>query len=512
MRRRVPHWIILIWLIAPLVGCKSRGASRSEAEQNPLACASLVADRLGERSPQLLEQVAIGYAHSGDCERAFQVADSISERRWLNFDSVGASIKGELFGRLYAECVRIGDSKVAEKSYSAALQIIARIPKSEYRVVSSGALRSLAMNHADLGNDREALQLLNQVEVSAGPDDRDSIVASRANNLIEVAGKIAGAGKNAQAGKLLGNALKITNSINDPRLRAGIWINAAEVYIKLGEYEQGAELLSQRLTLTASAHDDAYRGDDVLRVIHAYARARAFDRAEKMIPLIKFEYQRSWALRDVAVEIARSGACLKAKALSEKITGSSDRADVLKAIVAKYAESDELAEAIEAADLTKSFLNRADARLTIARKYVQMNDRSNAEKFLNLALDDVHKETAASEYEIQSRLGYIALGFASIGDRARALPMLKRVGQMEESGGLMVELAVSAATMGEYEVAIEIAKAIVKDTHIAHVGTFTQEFYRAEAIIGILLKHAEAKRKGMDQDKNVQQLVLKALG
>jgi hypothetical protein len=509
-------WLILVLLagsVAPAVGCKSQSVSKSEAEQNPLACALFIAERMSEGSPELLARAAGGFAQAGDCERALRIASSMNGTRWLRSDSFDASIKADSLGSVFVECSRLGDALNAEKSYAAALRIIEGIPKDKYGEELSRALTNLAMKQASLGNDREAVRLIDRAFANIGRKEKDSVNAGQAQSLIEAANNLAIVGKHAQSRNLVDNALKIGWTINDTSLRSDVWISAAEFFMKRGENERGKDLLSQGLTIALKSTDDgSFRDDQIRRVANVHALAGEFDRAEQTIALLSLEYKRSWAWRDIAVKVAESGDCTRAKALSEKISGFSDKADALKAIVAKYAETGDLAKAIEIADLTKSFLNRADARLTVAQKYAQINDRANAEKFLNLALDDVQRETGDSDYAKQRRLAQIALEFVGIGDRERAATMLKKFGQMEASGSSLVDLANVATARGDYELAIEITRAIATDTHIDDVGTITKEFYRAEALINLLLKYAEAKRKGMDQEKNIQQMALKALG
>ncbi|MDX2044101.1 MAG: hypothetical protein SF097_23005 [Acidobacteriota bacterium] len=503
----------IIWcLLTGLSGCKSRGASVTEAEQDSVACALLVADTLGDRSEDLLADVARGFAKVGECERALRVADSFKEKEWFRAHPYLALNKANLLADIYLICSRNGNHAIAEKASNLALQVLDRNAKEQYRYNFREGYDFLALNYATLGKDKDAIRLVAEHSLFPDKEEKDISFTHRATSWIRIAKKLDVAGNRKGGLELIKMAVASADQIKDTSLHASVLVEAAEALFDLGESNLGIELLEKALLNASQPGESSYRDDTKLSIIEAYTHSGDFKCAENVIALLELEYKRSWAWRDFGIKAAETGDYQLALRVSEKISGFDDKASVLKAIVTRYAEHNDLRKAVEICEQVKGYGNRADARLTVARKYAQNNDTTNAKKFLDLAVEDALSESSGSYNSQWSRHLQTALLMAAVGEKERAISVIKEIGKQAVSSGSLVDAASESAKEGNYDLAIEISSFVTTDNPCDHCWIVTKENYKAQILIDALLKHADAKRKGLDLDKNVPLAVLKSLG
>lgn len=512
MKKKVAGLIgVLLVVIAFWVSsCKGKSVSTAEALADPIACALLVANRLDSQSEDLLSQIAVAFAKAGDCTRAFRLAASFREKEWFRARSYLVSPKAIALGDIAVICTRGGNPDIAEKAYTAALQVLAENGFERHPLWE--AYNSLALNQAELGNVGEAIRLVAEHSKLVEKEEPDSIRTRRVDGWTDVAKKLAAIGNKIDASSVVRMSVDGAAEIEDVGLRASALVKAAELYLTLGETKQGIELLKKALALASRPGESAYRDEEKQNVANVFLRAGDFKSAEDVIALLELEYKRSWAWRDFAVKAAETGDCRLALQVSERISGFDDKATALKAIVKQYADRGEIQKAAEVCERIKGFGNRADARLLLAQGFVGTLALVDARKFVELALDDAGKESSGSDYSLWQRHLRAALLLNNIGEKSRAIAIIKDIGQREGSSSVLEEAGLIAVTEGNYDLAIEISTHITKDTYIEHAGTIPKGLHRAGVLVDGLLKHAEAKRKGLDQEKNVQQAVLKTLG
>lgn len=497
-------------MLTGLSGCKRRGVSVAEAEQSPVACALLVADTLGDREEDLLADVALGFAKAGECERALRLAESFKEKEWLRSRSYLASNKAVALGEIFAICTRNGNQAIADKAYASVLQVLERNSAND-REELWGAYNSLALHQAELGNLQQANRLVAE-HCHRGREKQGDIRDCQISSWIEVAQKLDAVANKAAASSFVKMAVAALAQSNQVNFRAPRLAKAARVYFALGEEEQARELLKTALAEALKEGEEAYRDDMRRFVLDSFLSVDDFKRGEETIGLIELEYKRSWAWSELGVKMAESGDCLTAKRISEKISGFDDKAAVLKAIVQQYAKHNDFQKAVEICEQVKGYGNRADARLIVARKYAQTNDLVNAKKFLDLAVEDATNEGSGSYHSQWDRHLQTALLMVAIGEKDRAISVIKEIGKQEVSSGSLVDVASEAASAGNYDLAIEISNFVTADQPCDHCGIVSKERYKSRILIGSLLKHAEAKRKGLDDGKNVSLTVLINLG
>lgn len=503
---------MITWLLlAVLAGCHSRSVSLTEAEKNPIACALLVADTLGQRSEDLVADVALSFAKSGECDRAFRLVDSFKEKEWFRSNFFLASSKAEALGKISAICARNGNQPIADQAYASALQVLERNYSANVREEMWGAYNSLALHQAELGNLKEAVRLIAE-HCHLGSKTQEDVRDCQISSWMEVAQKLDAVVNSAAASSFVKMAVFAVDQSNRVTFRAPVFAKAARVYFALGEDETGRELLKTALAEALKEGEIAYRDDLRQMVLDSLLSIDDFKQTEETIGQLELEYKRSWAWRELGVKMAESGDCLNAKRISEKISGFDDKASVYKAIVKRYAEHSDLQKAVEICEQVKGYGNRADARLMVARKYAQTNDLVNAKKFLDLAVEDAMNESSGSYHSQWSRHLQTALLMAAIGEKDRAISVIKEIGKQEISSGSLEDAAFEAAQEGNYDLAIEISDFVTTDNPCDHCWVVPKEHYKAKILIDSLLKHAEAKRKGLDQGKDVPQAVLKSLG
>lgn len=498
-------------MLTGLSGCKSRGVSVAEAEQNPVACALLVADTLGDREEDLLADVALGFAKAGECERALRLTESFKEKEWFRSHPYLAFTKAVALGEIFAICTRNGNQAIADKAYASALQVLERNYSANVREEMWGAYNSLALHQAELGNLQEAGRLIAE-HCHRGRENQEEIGDCQISSWMEVAQKLDAAANKAAASSFTKMAVAAVAQSNRSDFQVSVRVKAAKVYFALGEDEQAVDLLRQALASASRPGEASNRDEEKRYAINAFLDAKKLKNAVEAIALLELEYKRSWAWSDFAVKAAETGDCQLALRSSEKISGFDDKANALKAVVKRYAEHNEIQKAVAVCEQVKGYGNRADARLIVARKYAQTNDPVNAKKFLDLAVEDTTNESSGSYHSQWDRHLQTALLMVAIGEKDRAISVIKEIGKQEVSSGSLVDVASEAASAGNYDLAIEISNFVTADQPCDHCGIVSKERYKSRILIGSLLKHAEAKRKGLDDGKNVSLTVLKNLG
>lgn len=509
--KRLATTVACMCLMMAVAGCKSRGVSITEAEQNPVACALLVADTLGDRSEDLLADVALGFAKAGDCERALRLANSFKETEWFRSQHYLAFSKAVTLCDISATCTQNGNQAIAEKAYASALQVLDRNYSARSSEDMWGAYNSLAAHQAERGNLHEAGRLVAEL-CRLGRRKQEDVRDCQISSWMEVAQKLDAVANKSAAKSFVEMAIATVAESDRSEFQVSVWVKAAKVYFALGENEQATSLLKQALARTARPEEVYDRDEEKRYVIEVFLDAKMFKDAEEAIALLELEYKRSWAWRDFAVKAAETNDCQLALWVSEKISGFNDKADALKAIVKRYTEQDDLLKATEICERIQGYGNRAYARLIVARKYVQQNDLVNAKKFLELAIEDATNESSGSynsQWDLHLRAASLLV---AIGEKERAVAILKEIGKQEISSGSLDRAASDAADDGNYDWAIEIANFVTTNLPCDHCEVVSKEKYKARILVDCLLKHAEAKRKGLDQDKHVPQAVLKNLG
>jgi tetratricopeptide (TPR) repeat protein len=234
----------------------------------------------------VLADVSIGHARSGDCDRARRIALSISDRL--------AYLKAPTLASVGSECAKAGSREFAAQAVSDSIRVADLMTKGrdaeKYETIARAASVQI-----DLGKTEEALRLLAQALAEApGP-----ALETRAGKAI------ADAYANA---KLYDKAKEVANSIEQRPSRADALLNIARRYRAAGDGRSAAELLDEslRITLANRSSDPRVRFPRLAEIAIENARASRTERANEVLVSALREIrgvQLLWDVSDALVDV-----------------------------------------------------------------------------------------------------------------------------------------------------------------------------------------------------------------
>jgi tetratricopeptide (TPR) repeat protein len=237
----------------------------------------------------VLADVSIGYARSGDCDQARQIALSISDRL--------AYLKAPALASVGFECAKAGSREVAAQAASDSIRVADLMTKGrdadKYETVARAASVQI-----DLGQAEEALRLLAQALAEA-PKLALETKAGKA---------IADAYANA---RLYEKAKEVAASIEQRPSRADALLNVARRYRAAGDQRSAAELLdeSYRITLANRSSDPRVRFPRLAEIAIENARVSRAERANEVLVSALREIrgeQLLWDVSDALVDVLRA--------------------------------------------------------------------------------------------------------------------------------------------------------------------------------------------------------------
>ena len=377
--------------------------------------------------------------------------------------------------------------------FNRAQLIINEIKEKEYFVFYPPRLRFHFSAQLDfnLENKAKALAMMAGLYAKAGRKDKALEMLSQAFQIVEKIENIYGARDALAAISFkyieLGadsQALKFIDSVNPERFsegpealasfRAGFLLKLAGKYLEVGRSDQAFETLERTEQTIGAIKDTSLKSNALAEMGTVYAKAGQGHKAEELlseaIEMInaarsQSEPNKSMALTTVAEEFAKSGFCQRANEISNTIAIEHNRSDALKHVDAICSKGGDIEP------LTYS----------------------------------------PPEPEIEA-----ALKLIETGEREKGLQTIQNFGRQSVSGHTLFptchtlgDTAIKLAQDRKYDLAIEVARAIVTDGQIFDDGgTIPSREYRAEVVAEIAILYARTgPREEGESRKFLRQLL-----
>jgi len=336
------------------------------------------------------------------------------------------------------------------------------------------ALVAVAGLYARTGRKDKALEMLSQAFQIV--EKIENIYSAR-EALIEIFSKYVELGADSQALKVI-DSVKPEHFSDGPEalapFRAGFLLKLAGKYLEVGRSDQAFETLERAEQTIEAIKDTSLKSTALAEMGTVYAKAGQGHKAEELLSEAlemitaarsQSEPNKSMALTTVAEEFAKSGFCQRANEISNIIAIEHNRSDALKRVDAICSKGSDIET------LTYS----------------------------------------PPEPEIEA-----ALKLIETGEREKGLQAIQNFGRQSVSGHTLFptchtlgDTAIELAQDRKYDLAIEVARAIVTDGQIFDDGgTVPSGEYRAETVAEIAILYARTgPREEGERRKFLRQLL-----
>lgn len=474
----------------------------AEAEQDPLACALLMAKSLEEtstaKSPEedinqrfvptmnaqnstmlsragALDQIAMAYAERGQREEALrilslsvEVACSLTNRNYFGRVCQGIQLAGT--AHHYAEIGFLPQ----------AIETAKRIEKPESR---SRAFAYISIAYAKAGQPENADRMFSQMLATSGALEEDF---NPAWTLVNLAQAFLSEDQNDTVCKLLSQsleaarpmqheasmllsrtaityaqfdqplqALEIADTIENEYCKAEALIAIAEQYIELGQPEEAVRILTSAIHAVESIKENDSLTSHRLNLAKAYHSRGQNRAATEMLS----------EAADAASQ-AHDGRCKHQATFLAQI-------GTLFARMEEYGETGKLlSQALETARLLESETLRAIVLTQIADHYANLEQNEKVDEILVQATDAARKGKNG-RFTKEEALAGIAKMYAKLGKFDLAISTAESIENEGWKSGALKEIAVQCAKSGHFAQALETA------------GIIGSDFLRVTALVGI---------------------------
>jgi tetratricopeptide (TPR) repeat protein len=504
-----------------------RARLRAKAEQDPIACALLLADFL-EPAPdkakallriadkylaanqtsqaaevlsnalavgqaildppnkgRLLNEIAGKLAQAGQYEQALAAARAIEHKAWAT--------------RTMTDVAQLcAKAQQADKAAEMLSEALAEAEKTENPDWKASAIAMIAATYAQAKLYDRALQLCETVTRPAEKNaafagiavayseqgqcdnalriaDKVSGVRERSETLIEIARNFVEAGR-------LDEALRAVERVQHPHARAMAFGGIAAKYIELGEKQKALDALPKALSAARNIRGEYEIEKDLLvgQVARVYAKAGQVEQALQIAETIE-PMERVWSLLGIASACTEAGLNDRAaEVLSQPLekareslvpylqTRVSSNAALAYARAGERSKAEELiSRAVECSAGEDNLLHRAGAIDEIAEMAVAAGLKDNTEA-LSQPVQAARK--IKEPWPRASALGGIAVHYskAGLGEMAaailsEAIEAARTVEPPDQKAGVLASLAGSCAEAGQFEQALQLVRE-VQDT------------------------------------------------
>jgi tetratricopeptide (TPR) repeat protein len=298
--------------------------------------------------------------------------------------------------------IRIGKYKKSCRILSEALKVAKTITGSEREASDkSGRITDIAIIYVKMGKHGKVIELMNEIKDSG----------EKARSLVNISDAYLKKGQNAEATKVLTQALDFARMIDADSGKAYLLTNIADNYIRAGKHDQ-ANLISGKMK--NSAEDEVWR---LIRLADRYIENKHIGKAHVLLSQAieaskKIEYAgtRASALRDITNSYAIAGEYTYAKKTANTIKNKEEKVDALAAIAYNYINAKHqdkaiqfLAYAVKEAAGIESINGKVRAFTDIADLYAELDRKDKASQLLLCAL-----ETSTKLDEIADRASCLA--------------------------------------------------------------------------------------------------------
>lgn len=404
----------------------------AEAEQDPLACALLLAGTINEADSKVraLTEVAGQYAVHGQHEKTMEILSlAIQTAKTIEFTLPKAELLTTLAG-IYAT---VGQKENAAEVLSLALEFVGSVT-ADYSGEKSGALMSISSEYAEIGYLPRAYETIttivrNEYKAEAIFNIVDKYIkAGNITQALETVGTIKHAHFHSKALSIIAKkyaekeqfskALVMAKSINNVFYKSDVLSTIASKYAEAGQQQMASSLLSE-------AHETAEGIAHVISKIEVYvkiAEAYAVLSQQKEAVLILYE----------ALDMARISKSSKTEKLSE--------------VAGMFAKIGQFTVAIEVAEQAEDAYQKAMILAEVSEKYAETGQSEMAVNVLHQALESAEEIEYA--FFNANALSIIAVNYAGVGQFVEAIKVVETINDTGGRARALVNIAGKFADVG----------------------------------------------------------------
>lgn len=348
-------------------------------------------------------------------------------------------------------------------------------------------LAEVAVKCADAGEEDGAFELIDSLEdfsfqttaashiavahAAAGKFDRAVEIASgmedNSATLAEIAHQCAAQGDYERA-------LEIVEGLDLPLYKALALTRIADSHLQAGRVDEAGELLAQALEETDTLDDDNDRPS---------------------------------TLAEIALKLSEAGQAEQAAEVLSKATNEAENADYRDALLAQIAASharlkqyDRAVEVVE--KITDVYVTAAALSNLAAIEHAEEGRQADALQLLSDAFDllsENQPEDQNEELQRRNMLALVALQDAEFGQSSQAIKAAQSIGALHEQHQALSGIAVRFARAGNYDAALQAARAM------------EDESYKAQALLNIsrALTATGAPEQGLEALSEATRLIEK---
>jgi tetratricopeptide (TPR) repeat protein len=436
------------------------------ASENSLACAALIAERIGSADGHAtaVSDIALRYAAKGELDLAAGLADTIHDPH----------TRDTILAEIAARCVEFNDDEYG-------LQLVEAIEDYGFQ---QQALSSLAVRQAEQGKIDEALQISNNLDDSSLALAEIAIRLMRNNDefrareileqiefqtaRVQVLNEFAAIKiqRNESAVLFLSESLTAVEAVEFSEERIQLLLETATRFFDAKLNDKAFEVL-QRVEQLAETLDERFSDQALMQTSLLYARAGDFERAERVLKLIVDLQNTATAHAGIAHEYQSSGDSEKASNSLEEayatlrsqperqIRDSRARFNLFANIAVRFAQAGKFERALEIALENPAEEPRYLALSQIAAICAANGNEDLARQAVNSIKDLASRQNALILVSDAERRNDADKSLQTLNE---SYALTEEVGQLPLRSSALNEIAIRFAELGARERAAEISR------------------------------------------------------
>ncbi|MCS3920907.1 hypothetical protein Q2T83_10975 [Fervidibacter sacchari] len=383
-----------------------------------------------------LREIVVEMAKVGMFEQAMKTTERIEDECW----------RARILGEVAEEMAKAGMIEKAKEVFEQAMKTAERIENAWLR---ARALREIAVGMVKAGMFEQAVKTAERIEIAR----------ERAEALSEISEEMAKAGMIEKAKEVFEQAMETAERIENA------WLRAEALMAKTEMVEKAKEVFEQAME-TAERIEDAGKRTWALREIAIeMAKAGIFEQALNVAERIEDAWLRAEALREIAIEIAKAGMFEQAVKTAERIEIASEWAWALREIAVGMAKAGMVEKAKEVVGKAKEVFEQA---MKTAERIENAWRRARAlsEIAVGMAKAGIFEQAMKTAERIEDErwrvraLGEIAEEMAKAGMFEQAMKAAERIEYAWNRAKALREIAIEIAKAGMFEQAVKTAERI----------------------------------------------------
>lgn len=501
MRTQIPRLVITVGLVLQL-SCSNIQSTinRNEAVRSPLDCALYAA--ILHDDPSDISEVAVKIAETGDFTKAITIAESISEKRFIELVNrtfffrrvieYSVSKKIKAFSEIALWQAEAGKPNDARTSLERAFAL-SDLFKGNHDISRESQLDEIVPKLVLIGEEERAISIAMSLPTEEPSDPETYFISNKINILVSIAENLAQIGQKEKSLEMLNHAESLFNRFPLVDVFGTRAMKMVELYTQLGRQVKAFEILSMltQREETSAQKNPGPKPDGLKEIAIMLVKLGKPSEGINLALSIKDPQTQAWALADIATLLAKSKDYLSALSLLNKVPEGELRFKfrAQEEIAKLLLDDDNFDRSLEVANQIDSKNEKASVLAYASQKYSQLGKKDKARETAILAFE-IGKTTRGDNGFIDS-----AAQYALLVDKNPVLEMMKEIGLKEsESGWEQAELALKLVEANQDGLAIEILNYIQKEIEIMHAGTISVRELRAGATVKIALYYHNSKR------------------